>query len=63
MTELLGDQFRRHEVDLNVTDPFRVFEVESYLSTLSPAFVNLVDNAIHWVAHGNRIHARRGSSK
>lgn len=55
LIELLGDRFRRHEVEVIVTDRFKEFEVESYVSTLYPAFVNLVDNAIYWLEHGKHL--------
>lgn len=56
LTELLGDRFRRHDVELSVTDNFKAFEVESFVSTLYPAFVNLVDNALYWLEHGKNLH-------
>jgi len=55
LTELLGDRFRRHDVELVATERFKEFEVESYVSTLYPAFVNLVDNAIYWLEHGQHL--------
>lgn len=55
LTELLGDRFKRHKVQLVVTDQFKAFEVESYVSTLFPAFVNLVDNALYWLEHGKHL--------
>lgn len=61
LTELLGDRLRRHDVELIVTERFKEFEVESYVSTLYPAFVNLVDNAIYWLEHGR--HLQVGDTK
>ncbi|MGO8058264.1 ATP-binding protein [Rhizobium johnstonii] len=61
LMELLGDRFRRHDVELIVTDRFTEFEVESYVSTLYPAFVNLVDNAVYWLEHGQ--HLQVGDTK
>ncbi|MBY3201773.1 ATP-binding protein [Rhizobium laguerreae] len=63
LTELLGDRFRRHEVELIITDSFKDLEVESYVSTLYPAFVNLVDNAIYWLEHGRHLRVGEEVSK
>lgn len=63
LTELLGDRFRRHDVELVVMDRFKAFEVESYVSTLYPAFVNLVDNALYWLEHGRHLQVGETTSK
>lgn len=47
--QLLGDRLRRHKIDLDPTPEFLNAEVTEYVSTLYPAFVNLVDNAIYWL--------------
>ncbi|PYF00955.1 histidine kinase/DNA gyrase B/HSP90-like ATPase [Rhizobium sp. PP-F2F-G38] len=62
LSELLGERMRRHKVTLVVTDRFEQFEVEGFLSTLYPAFVNLLDNAIYWLGHGEHIHVDKGRS-
>lgn len=50
LRNLFGERFDRHDVDFEVTDAARNFGVESYASVILPAFVNLVDNAVHWLS-------------
>ncbi|SUB01926.1 Globin-coupled histidine kinase [Pannonibacter phragmitetus] len=60
LQELLGDRMHRHEIEFVATEAFKAAEVEAYVSTLYPAFVNIVDNALFWVTHGE--HVRTTSS-
>jgi signal transduction histidine kinase len=60
LQELLGDRMHRHEIEFVATDAFKAAELEAYVSTLFPAFVNIVDNALFWVTHGE--HVRTTSS-
>jgi signal transduction histidine kinase len=47
---VFSERFQRHEVDLVSTDSFKRWTVSGYPSTFYPTFVNLVDNAIYWLA-------------
>ncbi|WP_230532196.1 ATP-binding protein [Microvirga roseola] len=55
LNQLLGDRLRRHGVELVATESFRSVEVNEYVSTLYPSFVNIVDNALFWVNHGEAV--------
>lgn len=48
--ELFSNRIERHHVDLQWTGAFLASEIECYPSTLYPVFINLVDNAISWLA-------------
>jgi hypothetical protein len=48
--DLFSNRFERHKVELIVTDPFLNTSVECYPSTLYPAIINIVDNALHWLS-------------
>ncbi|MEU1517210.1 ATP-binding protein [Streptomyces sp. NPDC005811] len=48
--DLFGERFRRHDVDLRVSPSFEDYSFVGYPSTFYPVFVNLVDNAIFWLA-------------
>lgn len=43
-------RFARHEIKLRLTEEFRRLAVEVFPSTLLPVFINVVDNACHWLA-------------
>ncbi|NTV94913.1 MAG: ATP-binding protein [Thiobacillus sp.] len=43
-------RFARHDIKLRLTEEFRRFVVEVFPSTLLPVFINVVDNACHWLA-------------
>lgn len=47
--ELFSNRLERHQVTLEATDPFLNTAVECYPSTLYPAVINIVDNALHWL--------------
>jgi len=49
VVDLFGNRLERHNVNLECTDSFLSATVECYPSTLYPAFINLVDNAIFWL--------------
>ncbi|TGZ12034.1 ATP-binding protein [Streptomyces rhizosphaericola] len=50
ISDLFGERFRRHSVDLQVSSEFEAFSFVGYPSTFYPVFVNLVDNAIFWLS-------------
>lgn len=43
-------RFTRHEIKLRLSEEFRCLAVEVFPSTLLPVFINVVDNACHWLA-------------
>lgn len=49
ITDLFSARFKRHTVELEVTDAFRDMEITGYPSSFYPVFVNLVDNAVFWL--------------
>lgn len=56
--ELFSNRLERHRVELSSTEAFLATTVECYPSTLYPAVINVVDNALHWlnsVPDGRRI--------
>ncbi len=55
LRQLLGDRMQRHGVDLVATDAFRAAGVEDHVATVYPPFVNIVDNALHWLDSGDAI--------
>lgn len=48
--ELFSNRVERHMVKLQVTDAFLGITVSCYPSTLYPAIINIIDNAIYWVS-------------
>jgi signal transduction histidine kinase len=48
--ELFSNRFERHAVKLQATDAFLGITVSCYPSTLYPAIINIIDNAIYWVS-------------
>ncbi|QFT59180.1 sensory histidine kinase DcuS [Sulfitobacter sp. THAF37] len=48
--DLFGERFRRHQVRFEVTSTAAEHYLESFASVVLPVFVNLVDNAIHWLS-------------
>ncbi|MCE8000632.1 MAG: ATP-binding protein [Rhodobiaceae bacterium] len=48
--ELFGERFDRHGVKFEVTRDGAAQSVDSFASVILPVFVNLVDNAIHWLS-------------
>jgi signal transduction histidine kinase len=48
--DLFGERLNRHSVQLSVTPEFRRYSVKGFPSTFYPVFVNLIDNAVFWLA-------------
>lgn len=48
-TSLFANRLERHRVEFKATERFLGTAVECYPSTLYPAIINIVDNAIHWL--------------
>jgi signal transduction histidine kinase len=46
---LFSVRFKRHGVELKVTQDFLDSEVLGYPSTIYPVFVNIIDNAVFWL--------------
>ena len=59
LTNLFGQRLARHNVELTRTDAFASATVRGYPSAFYPVFVNLVDNAIYWLAGQNERLERR----
>jgi signal transduction histidine kinase len=55
--ELFSNRFERHKVNLECTESFLASQVECFPSTIYPALINIIDNAIYWVSsiRGDRI--------
>lgn len=51
VTDLFGNRLERHKITLECTEAFLSAKVECYPSTLFPAVINLVDNALFWLGH------------
>jgi signal transduction histidine kinase len=51
--DLFDERLRRESVALQATPGFRRFSFSGYPSTFYPVFVNLVDNALYWLATAN----------
>ncbi len=47
---VFNERLQRHHVEMTATEAFESWTLEGYPSTFYPTFVNLVDNAIHWLA-------------
>lgn len=62
LNQLLGDRLRRHGVELVTTKSFREATVNEYVATLYPSFVNIVDNALFWVNHGDGVVRQGGNA-
>ena len=50
LANLFGERLRRHHVDLRATPGFLATSVFGFPSSFYPCFVNLVDNAVFWLA-------------
>lgn len=55
--DLFANRFDRHDVKLELTDSFMAASLECYPSTLYPALINIIDNAVYWLSSvkGDRI--------
>lgn len=51
---VFDERLRQHNIELTATDQFRRFAIFGYPSSFYPVFLNLIDNAIHWVQESNR---------
>jgi signal transduction histidine kinase len=51
VTDLFGSRIERHQISLDYSPAFLTATVECYPSTLYPAFINLVDNALFWLGN------------
>ena len=49
VADLFGNRLERHKVKLECTDAFLAAKVECFPSTLYPAIINLIDNALFWL--------------
>ena len=47
--DVFSNRLERHDVDLVVTEAFLDMSVDCYPSTLYPAVINILDNALHWL--------------
>lgn len=47
---VFSERLERHGIRMTVTDEFRAWVLRGYPSTFYPVFVNLLDNAIHWLS-------------
>ena len=47
--DLFAGRLERHSVEIEVTEDFLGSSVECFPSTLYPAVINIVDNALHWL--------------
>lgn len=54
---LFSVRFKRHDIELKVTQDFLDSEVPGFPSTIYPVFVNIIDNAVFWLKdiQGQRI--------
>jgi signal transduction histidine kinase len=50
LRDLFNQRLERHKIRLTATKAFRSHRITGYPSTFYPVFVNLVDNAIFWLA-------------
>jgi signal transduction histidine kinase len=50
VAELFSMRLARHAVSISTTEAFRASQTTAYPSTVYPVFVNLVDNAVYWLA-------------
>ncbi|MGK6353416.1 ATP-binding protein [Parapedobacter sp. DT-150] len=63
LVDLFGARLKRHNIRLIHTKGFQKRKIHGYRSTFYPVFVNIIDNAIHWLNQANveekiiRLHA------
>ncbi len=53
VNDLFSSRLERHKVTLTCTDAFLLAQVNCYPSTVYPAMINLIDNALFWLSHIN----------
>lgn len=51
LKDVFQSRLDRHHTSLKRTKAFAASSVKAYRSTIYPVFVNVVDNAIHWLKH------------
>lgn len=49
-SDLFSNRLERHKVSMIATDGFDRAAVQCYPSTLYPAVINVIDNALHWLS-------------
>lgn len=54
LEDVFDERLKRHNIKLSHTSEFSIHTVHAYPSTILPVFVNLIDNAIHWINYANR---------
>ncbi len=59
LTDLFADRLARHRVELRATPRFLAAAVFGFPSSFYPCFVNLVDNAVFWLASRRETAAKR----
>ncbi|GEM52683.1 histidine kinase [Empedobacter brevis NBRC 14943 = ATCC 43319] len=63
LIDLFKSRFERHNIQFKHTKGFASQKIYGFRSTFYPVFVNLIDNAIHWLNHSDleekviRLHA------
>jgi signal transduction histidine kinase len=55
--DVFAERIEKEHIEINFTNAFFAQHVNGFTSTIYPAFVNLVDNAIHWLSKssGDRV--------
>jgi len=53
VVNFFGDTFKRNEIRFECSASFERFAVQEYTSRIFPVFLNLVNNARHWVCQSN----------
>jgi len=48
--DLFANRLERHQTELQFTDAFLQAQMECYPSTLYPAIINIIDNALFWLS-------------
>lgn len=51
--DVFQDRLEAENIELEYTQKFNAQSIKSFTSTIYPAFINLIDNAIHWVSKIN----------
>ena len=59
LQDLFANRFSRHDIVFLQTDAFARTQLEGYPSSFYPVFVNLVDNAVFWLAQQSSENKRR----
>lgn len=52
--DFFGDTFEKYRIDFQVSDGFNAIRLRDLPSRILPSFINLVNNALHWVQFGDR---------